>query len=213
MHNTLILTADPYSNFEAGLMEFKLTYEGLLLGATRVDTRAPHKHQIRKVFHKQLKRFWETNRFLQGWINADIQPHIHMRDHLSQQFQRNGYNFVPLVTENLSLFCDIHILILRPDVPGSLISSGDIDNRLKTVFDALRLPDNQGELGGINAPEVEETPFFCLLEDDRLISKIAVETDILLEPTGAKWNDNDVRMIITVRLRPYIITWGNINFG
>src|SRR5437016_3586341 len=27
-------------------------------------TLAPHKHKIRKVFHKQLKRLWSTNQFL-----------------------------------------------------------------------------------------------------------------------------------------------------
>jgi hypothetical protein len=35
-------------------MEFRLTYEGLLLGASRNNTRASHKHEIRRVLHHQL---------------------------------------------------------------------------------------------------------------------------------------------------------------
>src|SRR3990170_447020 len=52
------LKVDP--NFERGEppMEFRLTYEGQLLGASRSNTRAEHKHEIRKVFHRQLRQLW-----------------------------------------------------------------------------------------------------------------------------------------------------------
>jgi hypothetical protein len=44
----------------------------------------------------------------------------------------------------------------------------------------LQIPDaNQGYES--LTPDAGETPFYCLLEDDRLISKITVETDRLLE--------------------------------
>lgn len=33
----------------------------------------------------------------------------------------------------------MEITLLRPEPPGSIVSSGDIDNRLKTLFDALEL--------------------------------------------------------------------------
>jgi hypothetical protein len=48
-------------------------------------------------------------------------------------------------------------------------SHGDIDNRLKTLFDCLTLPDpNQGYEA--ETPAQDELPYFyCLLEDDRLI--------------------------------------------
>jgi hypothetical protein len=75
-----------------------------------------------------------------------------MRDFLAGQFARNGYNFVPLVTERLLLLCRLDVLFLRPDPPGSLIKSGDIDNRLKTLFDALRMPENASELGRCEPP-------------------------------------------------------------
>lgn len=126
------------------------------------------------------------------------------RDALPERFQCGGYRFVPLVTEDLALICAIEILFLRPDPPGSLIQSGDIDNRLKTLFDALRMPGpDAAELGG-NNPREDESPFYCLLQDDRLISRVSVETDVLLQPTSPENadNPNDARLLITVKLKP-----------
>jgi len=80
---------------------------------------------------------------------------------------------------------------LRNDAPGALIRSGDLDNRIKTVFDALRMPTNVDELGGYDAPAEEEDPFYCLLEDDYLITHLSVETDRLLEPSGQASDAND----------------------
>ena len=55
----------------------------------------------------------------------------------------------------------------------------DIDNRLKTLFDVLTVPDhNQGYEHLTSADD--EKPFFCLLSDDKLISKVTVQTDKLL---------------------------------
>jgi len=49
-------------------------------------------------------------------------------------------------------------------------SGGDIDNRIKVLFDGLKMPETVSELGGV-ALESEEDPFFCLLEDDNLINQ------------------------------------------
>jgi hypothetical protein len=108
--------------------------------------------------------------------------------------------------------------MLRPDAPGSLIKSGDIDGRLKTLFDALRMPGpDENELAGAS-PTDDENPLYCLLQDDRLISKVTVQTDLLLEQIPhnsinepdeqtAQWqrnpiHPNDVRLVVTVTLRP-----------
>ena len=48
-----ILRADPDYRPEDGDMEFRLTYEGVLMGASKSSTRAKHKHEIRCVFHAQ----------------------------------------------------------------------------------------------------------------------------------------------------------------
>jgi len=110
------------------------------------------------------------------------------------------------------LLCAIHILFLRLDEPGAVLSSGDLDNRLKTIFDALRLPRDKVEAGGYD-PDEDEDPFFCLLEDDSLINHASVEADTLLQPTGEVLDRNDSRLVITVKLTPYRVTMDNLAFG
>lgn len=199
-------------------MEFRLTYEGVLLGASKNQTRASHKHEIRRVFHRQLRRYWESHPYLKTARVSHrregmLKPEKLLADHLAEQFEINGYNFVPLVTQSLTLICRIDILFLRPDVPGNVLSSGDIDNRLKTLFDALRIPKEKAELGKHDVPEDDEHPFYCLLEDDSLISHVSVETDTLLEPTSKDAGDNDARLVISVKLKPFDVGWDNISFG
>lgn len=74
---------------------------------------------------------------------------------------------------------------------------GDIDGRLKTIFDALAIPPS-----GSGLPEPEGEPIYVLLDDDRHISHAAVEADELLEPTGPEAGRNDARVIITVNIKP-----------
>src|SRR5579863_3688379 len=49
-------------------VEFRLVYSGRLLGASRTDTRASLKHEIRREFHPQLRRLWKTNLPLIGLV-------------------------------------------------------------------------------------------------------------------------------------------------
>lgn len=51
-------------------MDFRLTYEGILLGATVGNNRPKHKHELRKHFHKQLLRFWQTHPYLKDAFRA-----------------------------------------------------------------------------------------------------------------------------------------------
>ena len=202
-------------------MQFHLTYEGPLKGAG--STTPDHKHDLRRVFHRQLKRLWGTHQFLKdvkhgSYVNApNINPDLPMWEGLAQRYRVGSYRFVPLVREELALTCSLNILFLRPDLPGNLIRSADIDARLKTLFDALQMPQEIGQMGGQQTPQDGEDPFYCLLQDDELISHVSVETDLLLENTHlAKTKNeliNDARLIIDVTVQPYYLTMGNIGFG
>lgn len=204
---------DPHNLVDDGWMQFRLTYTGPLYAVQDNDAKSRHKQEIRKVFHQQLKRLWEINPILQAHDKADfIKMHKTMQEHLAEEYSYNGYNFIPLVVPELFLLCDIKVLFLRPEEPGSLIESGDIDNRLKTIFDALRIPKTKGQLGGYDSPEADEKPFYCLLPEDRLISGVSVETDILLE-ANASPTIHDSKLVITVNIKPYKATWGNMGFA
>jgi hypothetical protein len=85
-------------------------------------------------------------------------------DDLSYKYRRCGYRFVPLigglVGEGAETVCALDILFLRRESPRSVVSGGDIDNRLKVLLDALRMPKNCDEVKGFAAPDFSETPFF-----------------------------------------------------
>jgi hypothetical protein len=49
--------------------------------------------------------------------------------------EMSPFTFAPLVTEEMSLFAQLEIELLRPEPPGHLLTQGgDIDNRMKTLF-------------------------------------------------------------------------------
>jgi hypothetical protein len=74
------------------------------------------------------------------------------------------------------------------------------------------MPDTVHELGGYTAPDPEENPFFCLLEDDNLITRVSVTTDRLLtvlDPAAGE-QPKDVHLIIHVTMtNPSAVFAGN----
>ena len=61
--------------------------------------------------------------------------------------------------------------------PGSIVTKkGDLDNRLKTLLDGLRIPTSQQEIRTFTSQEtLEENEYICLLEDDVLITALQIE--------------------------------------
>ena len=211
--NITILRDNPDYDPEAGTMEFRLTYEGDLRPTSQGNTRAKHKHEIRKAFHPQLRRLWEEHPLLcnMKMDGPGVKPDPRV-DVLAARYPIGSYNFIPLVTSDLHLSCGIDVLLLRPSPPGKLLGAGDLDNRLKTLFDALSRPTSTQEFGGYDQPDESERPFYCLLEDDALVTRVSVESDVLLEAVNGEYDSKSTRLVITVTVRPFIATWDNIGF-
>jgi len=112
----------------------------------------------------------------------------------------NGpYLFAPLVSQvhGWNAIAELDILFLRPSEPGALIGhGGDLDNRIKTLLDALRMP-NAEEIPNGAQPSQDEWPFYCLLQDDALVTALSVTTDRLLAPKPT----SDVELIIRVSVK------------
>ena len=122
---------------------------------------------------------------------------------MAKRYTNKGYNFLPLVGSNIfdgtDTACSIDILFLRRDGPGSIVQSGgDIDNRIKVLFDALKMP-KIGEFDPADDAGPDEDPFFCLVQDDSLITEIKVTTDRLLEPLRTEEHVHEVHIIINVK--------------
>lgn len=197
-------------------MEFRLTYAGSLLAQRndkRIAERSLHIHAIRKVFHRQLKALWEKHPVLsdEAWTKAGVIGSSMMME----KFPHDGFLWFPMVTKHNGLICKLQILMLREGQPGKALY--DIDNRLKTIFDALRKAASPNELGagttrGQQIPDQHETPFYVLLEDDSLITHVAVTTDTLLEPVDGIPAEDAVRLVIDVTVRPYNVHMDNLAF-
>lgn len=209
-----------------GAMRFRLTYEGKLLGASRTNSRAAHKHEIRMVFHKQLKRLWQRH---SGLVELSQKQYPDYEtavagvsggpfaektsaypELVSSRQQQHGHNWLPLVLEDVTITCALDVLFLRAGSRGNLLNVDDIDGRLKTLFDALSIPKNGS---GVTPPEPDEDVSYVLLQDDRLISHVSVESDELLEPTGKDEIQNDARLVITVDVRMTQPNWMSLRFS
>lgn len=209
-----VLRWDPYLEPDEDDMEFRLTYAGRLLAATndkRVQERSHHVHDIRQVFHKQLKHLWQVHPVLLKSSDAytGAQPGDEPR------FHREGFVFQPIAVASLSLFCKLDILMLREGNPGNV--PYDIDNRVKTIFDALRMPGGPDELGrqtsrGQRQPEEGEEVFYVVLENDNLITHVSVTSDRLLEPVPGIPADEAVRLVISATIRGYDVHMDNLGF-
>lgn len=189
-------------------MEFTLFYDGALKAASKKNTRKDHKHDIRRAFHGQLKELWDQvplDRF-SSLLRDPVAPSLPITERedagegggSSVIENRGGFRFAPLVCSELRLVADLSITLLRPEPPGQIVTqAGDIDNRLKTLLDALKMPSGTDELPADASLGPDEDPFFCLLEDDNLITRLDVRTDLLLRVTT----------------RPTSITWGNMGLA
>jgi len=179
-------------------MQFTLVYRGPLKSNARPDS----KHYLRQHFHRQLRRLWCT--FPLSGYGKWLEP-FSEKNETSVLRPKHGFMFAPLVCESMHTVAELDIKLLWSHAPGSIITrGGDIDNRLKTLFDSLKLPSEPTALPSTAAPKVDETPFFCLLEDDSLIARVNVDTDRLLEDTQ---DSAEVALFIQVTTRNLSDTW------
>jgi hypothetical protein len=174
-------------------MEFTLVYKGELKANGPVE----HKQEVRRIIHKQLREWWGQTLF------EDLKS---PSENLTKKV--GNFRFFPVVTETRREIAELRITMLRPEPLGCIISQGgDIDNRLKTVLDSLRMPKVVSEIPPNDFPGEDEDPFFCLLEDDKLITKVSVSTDRLLEPGLQK---SVVYLLIHVKIKQMELIGGNM---
>lgn len=184
-------------------MEFRLVYEGPLLAQ---GAKAAHKWDIRRALHPQLARLWLEKPLIAAAPRLlDASP---QRTPESLIVERDGLLFAPLISQRLYLYAEISVLLMRQQAHGALFSEGgDIDNRLKTLLDALRLPRGPNESRAADSRPDEPVPFFCLMEDDALITKVSVETAQLLRPAPP----DHVLAIVGVHVKKTMLTYANMS--
>ncbi len=188
-------------------MEFTLFYRGSL----KTNRGSKDKQELRRYFHPQLRNLWEQSPLKDHKDLLKEKPVGKIGSKISLRQDINGFQFVPLVSERIDLIAELDITLLRPEPPGSIITqAGDIDNRLKTLLDSLKMPKEPGAIPRNDVPREGEVPFFCLLEDDNLITKLNVNTDRLLD-IGK--NPSEVVLLIHVLTKATRATWDNDGLG
>lgn len=198
------------------VVRFHLIYHGPLPSAGN-KAKPDDVLRIRRNLSTQLAYLWDTHHALSvlretavvqkplGYHSTRIGLGLTPRqmaerypdefEHIAGPVSVAGKSYLPLVRSSLSLTCELSILFLRQDDPGSLVSQGgDLDGRLKTLLDALRMPSTAEQERN---PPAEDN-LFCLMESDSLVSRLDVETDRLLFPTST--HQHEVHLDIEVSI-------------
>jgi hypothetical protein len=180
-------------------MRFILTYEGPLPPNGRPEA----KNRIRLELSPQLEQLWQYEHSLSELRAVPVRL-------------RGPHGFIPIVTVEHFLVCQLEVTLLQRGDPGSVIhrGGGDLDNRLKTLFDSMGIP-NADQLAGLPPPPPEvalqaayNPPYYVLLEDDSRITRLDVRTEKLLRAGPP----NDVMAVVVVTVRPTRVTPENSVF-
>lgn len=198
-------------------MDFVLRYRGSLHSNGSIE----EKHEIRCIFSKQISELCSQEPLFKDAEKDDLPEgkilsrKVEVPRPLKSMFfyvALKGFHFVPIISRPHALACSTDILMLRREKPGAIVThGGDLDNRLKTLFDALRMPHNESELSSIDSPQEVER-IYCLLEDDSLISRVSVNTQQLLEPLETDENPATVEVLLHVFVQSTYPMWGNVGF-
>lgn len=182
-------------------MEFRLHYRGPL----KANGSPAAKHALRKHFHRQLAELWNQ---LPLTDHNELRSLANLPGNIYLAEKKHGFVFVPLVSERIHLAAHLRILFLRPETPGRVVSGGgDLDNRMKTLLDALKVPHEPTALPMDAVPAEDETPFYTLLQDDALVTGLEVTTDRLLEPVSER---GEVLVVVHVTTQITRAILGNI---
>lgn len=186
-------------------VEFRLLYQGILTANGDVAD----KFAIRRQFHPQLRSLCSEHPMLRSQLIAWGQ--LEARQVLGESYtgdqsfkfgvkrladtHLNGFTFMPIARKEWHLRCSLDVLFLRREKPGRVFMRGDIDNRFKTLFDALQMPRLGQDIGG-QTPGQDEDPFFVLLEEDDLIADVSLTTDRLLDVPSAHQYARDYSVLV-----------------
>src|ERR1051325_2102657 len=210
-----------------GPMEFTLRYVGPIPSGNKGI------HVIRTAFDEQLTDLWARDLRLRDVDPTQIRAFVKSTrfpydvrqqekgetirktaDGIHGYHEVRGIRFVPLVTRWRYLRCELSVRLHRYEgdlhTGGVLYHGGDLDNKAKALIDALRMP-----MGARDLPASATHPrpiFYCVREDDRLITKITLESRNRLGPrptTRRAMMNLDVD--VDVRIFP-VHSVGNINY-
>ncbi len=192
-------------------MRFTLKYQGESLLSSGNAPKPEQKQILRSHFHCQLKKLWDTSNVLQFIDRRALPEPVKVKDKwergeprvVSERplegflYRRKIYDswFVPLITGRMEAACHLSIRLGRPIRPGMIVyEGGDLDGRLKTLFDALAVPK---DASAVKQADCQQDEYLCLLSDDELITGVSIESYEILETKAEAYVDVDISVTIT----------------
>ncbi len=145
-------------------MDFILRYRGRFPG--KKGGTVDDKQHVRMKLHPQLSELCRREHFFEDCLSPDLLTgrvtnnrlefnHDESNPANDKQFCRvalGGFEFVPLIHRQHYLYCQLDIIWLRQERAGDIVIGGDLDNRLKVLFDGLRMPHTDNEVGREKPP-------------------------------------------------------------
>lgn len=184
-------------------MEFCLHYQGKL----KSRDGAAGKHLIRQALHPQIRSLCRSEAF-----EGAFQPDWDEKRNSSEKpmfIERTGKRYWFLIAEHLATTVDLALTLLVPHETRRIVhNGGDIDNRIKTLFDALRVPAAGSEIPKSDEFDYGTEGMYCLLQDDKLINRISIRTYQDHLPV----EQDHVRCLIEVETKITRALWGNLGF-
>lgn len=161
-----------------GSIEVSLFYRGPL----KANGNLRAKQALRLHFAPQLERALEST----PQHRADP-GRTHRRFATDRPVTDGRWKFLPVASRDPGSvrfsrpLVSLNILLLRPGALGNILSGGgDIDNRLKTLFDAMQTPTRR-QAAELDDPGQGPTDLYCLMSDDKQIRSVSVRTQQLLD--------------------------------
>lgn len=184
-------------------MEFCLHYDGKL----KSNDNASGKHAIRIALHSQIKALCSDSMF-KGLFESNAEK-VKQNTGKPLYIEHAHKKFYFLVSEHLRTVVDLDICLLLPHDVGAIVNNGgDLDNRIKTLFDALRIPITTAEIPPSDSFDYSSDGMYCLLQDDKLINKITIQGFKDYDPIAA----DSVRCTIRVTTKITAALYGNLSF-
>lgn len=146
---------------------------------------------MRRSFSAQLEKIWGKAPFetLKNWEDTAFAAG-------APKFTRmmHDQTFVPFYGRDVGVGVELDITLLTGmPIRKPVISAGDLDNRVKRIIDALRIPNGQGEMYGKLLPGGRH---YCLIEDDNAVLSLGARLGPYLG------SDDPAVSFAIVRVRP-----------
>jgi hypothetical protein len=192
------------------IVAFPLIFRGPLKSAQSKGWTSLDTHAIRREFHPQIRdRMLNMRHPLPAIVHSKALGPVYEKDSPGPSWclHRVGDQFfMPLVINHrqaVRLVAELDIQLHWRERPGNIVHRApdgiDIDNRIKHLLDALTIPQ-ANQIEGVSAGP-EETPIYCLLQDDNLITRLSVVTARLPFPKKHDEPEHYVEANISVLIK------------